>query len=694
MNAATIAPTCQWDGPPVTDQVRRILESACRFGAHQVTLSDTSGRVGLQVGHPPDSAAPGIAAPADIVETSTTVLVRGAAVAVVRATGHVHTGQTLEQITHLTARRLEDAWATAEEIENLAGEILRAYEELHLLYGLGEALTRQLSVAAGAEVIDLIVEKILGTVPAAWAELNLTDLGLVLRKNGQLAIASDEPTNAADQLLQTTLQSGGETLGTITLARPRKSEPFSSVDSKLLDAVGTLVANAIRNAQLYEKLRHQALHDALTSLPNRALLHDRLKEGIASERRTGRPLALLFMDLDRFKEVNDTFGHQYGDRLLQETASRLRGLLRESDTIARLGGDELAVLLPDTDVDGAIVAASKILKVQEQPFVIEGYTLNVGASIGIALSPQHGVDANTLMRHADVAMYVAKRSRCGYAIYAADQDRHAPSRLAFLSELRFAIEQDQLVVFYQPQADFKTGQVIRVEALVRWQHPRRGMVPPSEFIALAEQTGLIGPLTLWVLNAALRECGAWRKAGWDVGVSINLSAQNLHHPQLPGTVADLLQTWSVPASALWVEITESTLMADPAQALETLTSLSRAGVQISIDDYGTGYSSLAYLKRLPVDEIKIDRSFVSQMAKDDNDAAIVRSTVGLGHDLGLTVVAEGVESEMTWDLLASLGCDVAQGYYLSPPMPASRFIDWLSEVRNWSVKKGEEREND
>ncbi|MGH2459853.1 MAG: putative bifunctional diguanylate cyclase/phosphodiesterase, partial [Chloroflexota bacterium] len=522
MNPSTFVLARQWDGPPVTDQVRRILESACRFGARQVTLSDTRGRVGARVEHSVGLVVPEMTTPADTVETSTPVLIRGAAVAVVRATGHVRAGQTLEQITHLTARRLEDAWATAEEIENLAGEILRAYEELHLLYGLGEALTRQLSVAAGAEVIDLIVEKILGTVPATWAELSLTDLGIVLRKDGQLAAENGGRAGVADQLLQTTLQSGGEVLGTITLARPRNGEPFSSIDGKLLDAVGTLVANAIRNALLYEKLRYQALHDALTSLPNRSLLHDRLQEGIATERRTGKSLALLILDLDRFKEVNDTFGHQYGDRLLQETASRLRGVLRESDTIARLGGDELAVLLPDTDADGALVAAAKILKVQEQPFVIEGYTLNVGASIGIALFPQHGADANTLMRHADVAMYVAKRSRCGYAVYAADQDQHAPSRLAFLSELRSAIEQDQLVLYYQPQADFRTGQIIRVEALVRWQHPKRGVVPPAEFIALAEHTGLIRELTAYVLDCSLHQCREWCDEGLHIGVAVNV----------------------------------------------------------------------------------------------------------------------------------------------------------------------------
>ncbi|MCA1598802.1 MAG: EAL domain-containing protein, partial [Chloroflexi bacterium] len=422
-----------------------------------------------------------------------------------------------------------------------------------------------------------------------------------------------------------------------------------------------------------EALRHQALHDALTDLPNRALLHDRLEQALRSAQRNGAPLALLLLDLDRFKEINDTFGHDRGDDLLRQVAARLRGALRAADTLARLGGDEFAVLLPHADEAGARAAATALRAALDVPVVIAGHALHLGASVGVALAPVHGEDAPTLLRHADSAMDAAKRGGSGegsVAVYDAACDPYSPARLALLADLRAAITEGGLALHYQPQVELATGQVRGVEALVRWPHPAHGLLPPDQFIGLAEQHGLIGPLTLWVLDEALRQGQAWARAGWDVQVAVNLSAWSLHDAALPQTIAALLRRHDAPPERLRLELTEGTVMADAERALEVLTRLAALGVGLSVDDFGTGYSSLAYLKRLPVDEVKIDRSFVHDLVTDEADAAIVRATVGLGRSLGLRVVAEGVEDRATWDRLTELGCDTAQGYYLARPLPA------------------------
>lgn len=427
-------------------------------------------------------------------------------------------------------------------------------------------------------------------------------------------------------------------------------------------------------------LRYQALHDALTDLPNRTLFRESLQQAILHAHRYKKPLALLLLDLDQFRDINDTFGHHWGDTLLQQVGERLRGALRKSDPVSRLGGDEFAVLLPSTgDVSGATRAATRIIRVLEHPFVVEGHTLNVGASIGIALFPEHGEDPDTLMRRADIAMYTAKRATGGFAFYQPDLDHHSPDRLLLAGELRQAIECNDLLLHYQPKASFTSGRVAHVEALVRWRHPRRGLVFPDHFIPLAEQTGLIRPLCLWVLNEALRQCAQWRDAGMGMHVAVNLSMRNLHDPQLPDAILQLLAQWNLEPAWLEVEITESALAADPGRALEILTRLSEMGVRIAIDDFGTGYSSLAYLKRLPADEIKIDKSFVFGMATDENDATIVRSTIDLGHNLGLKVVAEGIEDQAAWNLLEEWGCDFAQGYFLSRPLAAPEFATWLQK---------------
>ena len=425
--------------------------------------------------------------------------------------------------------------------------------------------------------------------------------------------------------------------------------------------------------------QHQALHDGLTGLPNRTLLHDRTSQAIRQADRELVPAALALLDLDRFKEVNDTLGHHYGDQLLIQVGHRLQAALRGVDTVARLGGDEFAVLLPKiATAEGAVAVAGKLQAALAEPFLLEGLTLEVEASIGLALYPDHGNDPEELLQHADIAMYVAKDTHAGFVLFDPTQDQHSPRRLALLGELRRAIDQGQLLLHYQPKIDAHTSRVLGVEALVRWQHPKHGLLPPGEFIPLAERTGLIGPLTHYVLDAALRQCRDWRQAGHELVVAVNVSARRLLDLEFPDEVAGLLAHWRVPARLLVVEITESAIMADPEHAMQILGRLNQMGVQLSIDDFGTGYSSMAYLKSLPVHELKVDRSFVAQMTSNSRDAVIVRSTVDLGRNLGLRVVAEGVEDQATWQELDALGCDAIQGYYISRPVPADELASWLA----------------
>jgi diguanylate cyclase (GGDEF)-like protein len=426
--------------------------------------------------------------------------------------------------------------------------------------------------------------------------------------------------------------------------------------------------------------QHQALHDSLTGLPNRTLLRDRTDQVIHQADRELVPAALLLLDLDRFKEVNDTLGHHYGDELLVQVGERLRSRLREVDTVARLGGDEFAILLPRIQTaEGAVAVAGKLQAAFDEPFTLEDLALDVEASIGVALYPEHGSDPDELLQHADIAMYVAKDTHAGFVLFDPKQDQHSPRRLALLGELRRAIDHQQLILHYQPKVNAHTGQMLGVEALVRWQHPEHGLLPPGEFIPLAERTGLIGPLTNYVLDAALRQCRDWRQAGHELAVAVNVSARSLLDLAFPDQIAGLLARWELPARLLVVEITESTIMADPTHALEILSRLNIMGVQVAIDDFGTGYSSMAHLKTLPVHELKIDRSFVSQMTSDTRDAVIVRSTVDLGRNLGLRVVAEGVEDVVTLRELDALGCNAIQGYYISRPVPGDDLIHWLEQ---------------
>jgi diguanylate cyclase (GGDEF)-like protein len=444
----------------------------------------------------------------------------------------------------------------------------------------------------------------------------------------------------------------------------------------LFGALFRIVAGASR------RLRHQALHDGLTDLPNRTLLYRRTQRAIHGVDRGGGIAALLLIDLDRFKEVNDTLGHDHGDELLVEVAVRLRGALRRGDTLARLGGDEFAVLLCDLPDRSAVTdLAARLHDALRRPFALRGVAVELEASIGAALCPDHGRDVGTLVQRADVAMYDAKRSKASIATYSPERDPYSADRLGLLAELRRALSGDELVLHYQPKVAVETGTVIGVEALVRWRHPERGLLAPAEFVPLAERTGTVADLTRWVLDAALAQTRAWRDAGLTLPVAINLAAANIVDATLPDAVAAALERHGVPGSLLECEISEDTVMADPVRAMDVLGRLRAMGLRLSLDDFGTGHSSLAYLKRLPLDEVKIDRSFVLGMTEDENDAVIVRSTIDLARNLGLDVVAEGVENEAILRGLGALHCDVAQGFHLSRPLPAADLEVWLAGRR-------------
>ena len=442
-----------------------------------------------------------------------------------------------------------------------------------------------------------------------------------------------------------------------------------------------IMSGAIRELlELRKQREYQLFHDLLTGLPNRALLIERLQQQLLRQPRTGESVAVLVMDLTDFKAVNDSLGHAVGDDLLKQIGPRLAASLRTADTIARLGGDEFAILLPGTDETGAARVAQKMLAALEQSFPLEGEALDIGASVGVAVAPGHATQAEQLLSRADVAMYAAKGSLAGLAVFSAEHERDGAGRLALMSDLRRAVDEGELVLYYQPQIDLRTGGITSVEALVRWMHPKRGLVGPDEFIPLAERTGLIKRLTRTVLTEAIRQARAWELAGLRVPIAVNLSMRNIHDPQLPQTIAQLLQRWDARPDLLRLEMTETVLAADPERALQTMDSLRAMGVHIALDDFGIGYSSLAYLNRLPLDEIKIDRSFVIGMIDDESSATIVRATVELGHGLGYAVVAEGVENAETRQRLTALGCDAIQGFLVARPMPADQTAEWIGRA--------------
>ncbi|HJS95857.1 MAG TPA: EAL domain-containing protein [Solirubrobacteraceae bacterium] len=436
-----------------------------------------------------------------------------------------------------------------------------------------------------------------------------------------------------------------------------------------------LIGELLKSKARGEELRRMATTDELTGLPNREVFRRQLDDRIASAKAHNENFAVMLLDLDRFKEVNDTLGHHYGDELLRDLGPRLAEVIGPEGLVARLGGDEFAILPADTtgDTDDLEAIALRLIECVRRPVRVDEMTLEVGGSVGVSRFPRDGDDPHSLLRSADVAMYAAKEAHVSCKVYAAALDRHSVRRLSVLSEFRRALASDEIEVFYQPIMRMDGTLVHGAEGLVRWQHPELGLLPPSDFIPIVEQTDLIAPLTRHVLERAVADCSRWRRERRDLTVSVNLSVRNLLDPELPPLIGELLERYDLAAEALQLEITESMLMSDPDRSLLTLTALSQLGVGLSVDDYGTGYSSLANLRRLPIDELKLDRSFVSPMLSDENDLIIVRSTINLGHDLGLTVVAEGIEDEATLTRLADLGCDLAQGYYFSKPLPSREF---------------------
>jgi diguanylate cyclase (GGDEF)-like protein len=448
------------------------------------------------------------------------------------------------------------------------------------------------------------------------------------------------------------------------------------------DEIGELASsfNSMRKgiAEREAHILDLAYRDSLTGLPNRALFSERLVEALEQARGTSAPLALLMIDLDRFKYVNDTLGHDLGDLLLQQVSARIKAVTeRPGNLVARLGGDEFAMLMQGDNLAAAERHAEALLAAFEQPFFVEEQVLDMTGSIGIVVYPEHGDDMHTLLRHADIAMYAAKRARSGFSVFQSGQDELIAEHLSLMGEMRRALEHNEFVLHYQPKMNLRTGTVEHVEALLRWQHPVRGLLGPEHFISFAEQTGYIRMITRWVLHHAVAQCAIWQSQNIDLQIAVNVSVRDLVQLDLPETVAKCLSEHGVAPSRLWIEITESALMDDPGKAIATLHRLKANGVNLSIDDFGTGYSSLSYLKRMPVHELKIDKSFVLGMALDHEDETIVRSTIDLGHNMGLRVVAEGVESQAAMNRLRHLGCDLAQGYFLSTALPAIELEGWL-----------------
>lgn len=521
--------------------------------------------------------------------------------------------------------------------------------------------------AAGSPVFRRVVE---GAAPGPDLVEDTATIGKV--RPGGVAECLELRSMAAIPLMSSEGPLGMVLCGDVT---PRRRWP--STARQLLTHIALQGAVVLDNARLRQAERYKASYDLLTGLANRQSFGEHLEKAVARVRRDGTGLAVVLADLDRFKEVNDTLGHHQGDALLVEVGRRLVEALREADIVARLGGDEFTAILVGVDRAGAEAAACRIAAALAAPIELGDLSVGVEASIGVACYPDHGVEADELLRHADVAMYTAKQGGISHKFYDPANNAFQSERLALFGELRHALSCDQLVLHYQPKVDLRLDEVVGVEALVRWQHPRLGLLAPAQFIPLAEATGLVRALTAWVAARALAQCAEWRASGMDLPVSVNASARDLVDKDFPDRVAGWLSEAGVPADRLVVELTESALMSDRVAGVATLQRLRSMGVKVSLDDFGTGYSSLAYLESLPLDEVKIDRSFLLR-GMTDPEAFVVRSIIGLGHHLGLTVVAEGVEADSAPGWLASMGCDQLQGFVYAPPLPPEGLRSWLA----------------
>lgn len=483
----------------------------------------------------------------------------------------------------------------------------------------------------------------------------------------------------ARSLLAVPLNRGDHPIGLLTVSSAVPRRDWTADDVTTACTLGLHSAVALERAELAAETAHQSVHDALTGLPNRALLDDRLRQATLLGGREARPFALLLINLDRFKDVNDALGRRGGDDLLRGIAERLRLGLRASDSVARLGGDEFALLLPSVDGMRAMLLADRLLERLQAPFTLGERDVTIGATIGIALFPEHGDDPERLLRRADAAMHRAKEAHSGYTLYRLEDERDNSDQLVLAGALRNAIAHDELELYYQPKIACQGRHVVGAEALVRWNHPQLGTVQPGRFIYLAEQTGSIRSLTRWVLGESVRQIRAWQDTGRPISVAVNLSTHDLIDAHLPDYIAGELDRYGLSASYLKLEITESAVMSEPEQAVKVITRLHALGLEIALDDFGTGYSSLAHLQRLHVQDLKIDCSFVQHMADNPRDQTIVHATIELAHRLGMAVIAEGVEDRVTLDLLSELSCDVAQGYHFSRPIPAADFVRWCAE---------------
>jgi diguanylate cyclase (GGDEF)-like protein len=475
------------------------------------------------------------------------------------------------------------------------------------------------------------------------------------------------------------LRSGSAVIGCLEVAnRLGDTAYFGSADVRLLETLAAHAAVAVENSRLVDRLRHDAYHDALTGLPNRRRLLAALEAALSVQPAPGEVVALLQFDVDSLRDVNETLGHGAGDRLLAEVGRRLQAEAPKGALISRIGGDEFVVLLRAPGADAAQATAVALQYALVEPFALDSFTLDVGAAVGIALYPDHAPDAGTLLQRADVATYSAKTNPRSIQLYRPAMESRSVHRLGLVSELRKAIDEGALTVHYQPKVALANRELVGVECLVRWEHPEHGLVSPDDFIPVAEHTGLVGELTYRVLRTALEQCRRWHDAGRPLGVAVNLSTRSLLDPDFPDELERLLREFGVDAGQLTLEITESGMVGDTDRPLPTLRRLASLGVRLAVDDFGTGYSSLSYLRRLPVHEVKIDKSFVLGMATDSGDLGIVRAIVDLGRHLGMSVVAEGVESEMTLSLLEDMGCDMAQGFLFSRPLPHERIEAWMS----------------
>ncbi len=557
----------------------------------------------------------------------------------------------------------------------LPGRALRPQAGMPLVLAGVEFETRLLALgASGDERVFAVLQRSLDEVLATFDRLRVF---LLL-----LAAASVPVSLLAAYVIARTITRPLSEL-TRSAARMQQGDYRAPVRVAGDDEIGMLARSLTHMregiARREQEILRLAYEDALTGLPNRARLMERIGLALEHAARRGEIAAVMVLDLDRFKGVNDTLGHAAGDEVLRRVAERLREVLRDGGTVARLGGDEFAIVLTAADIDAVRAVARAIVNALRAPIEFEGQPIDVAASIGIALYPDDGADAGTLMRRADIVMYVAKRSGGNFAFYDARYEVAQRRHLSLLGELRRAVEAAELRAYYQPKLDLATGRVGGVEALVRWRHPTLGLVPPGEFMPYAEQTGFIRVITRWMLAVTLRQCGRWAADGMPLQVAVNISARDLLSRDLPQLIGDLLHKHDVPRGLVCLEITESTFMEDPEHALATLRALHGLGVRLAIDDFGTGFSSLAYLKRLPVDELKIDRAFVMGMTEDRDDRMIVRSTIELAHNLGLKVVAEGVETDACLAELRALGCDLVQGYLISGPLRRSKLEAWLRE---------------